>query len=86
MLTDDAELAARVRSLRSHAMTSVTWDRHRGHADSYDIVDIGFNFRLDEPRAALGHGAAAAPRRADDRAPPRRRRRYRDAAAGVAGG
>ena len=35
-------------------MTSGTWDRHRGHEDSYDVVDIGFNFRLDEPRAALG--------------------------------
>jgi dTDP-4-amino-4,6-dideoxygalactose transaminase len=53
VITDDAGLAGRVRSLRSHAMTSVTWDRHRGHADSYDIVDIGFNCRLDEPRAAL---------------------------------
>jgi dTDP-4-amino-4,6-dideoxygalactose transaminase len=54
VLTGDAELAARVRRLRSHAMTSGTWDRHRGHEDSYDVVDIGFNFRLDEPRAALG--------------------------------
>ena len=54
VVTDDAEFAAKVRSLRSHAMTTVTWDRHRGHADSYDIVDIGFNYRLDEPRAALG--------------------------------
>ena len=42
-----------MRSLRSHAMTSVTWDRHRGHAESYDIVDVGFNYRMDEPRAAL---------------------------------
>jgi dTDP-4-amino-4,6-dideoxygalactose transaminase len=47
------ELAAKVRSLRSHAMTSVTWDRHRGYAESYDVVDVGFNYRLDEPRAAL---------------------------------
>jgi dTDP-4-amino-4,6-dideoxygalactose transaminase len=54
VLTADADLAARVRLLRSHAMTSGTWDRHRGHEDSYDVVDIGFNFRLDEPRAALG--------------------------------
>jgi dTDP-4-amino-4,6-dideoxygalactose transaminase len=53
VLSDDDALAARVRSLRSHAMTSVTWDRHRGHAESYDIVDIGFNFRMDEPRAAI---------------------------------
>ena len=52
--TADEALAAKVRSLRSHAMTSVTWDRHRGHAESYDIVDVGFNYRMDEPRAALG--------------------------------
>ena len=52
--TDDDDLAARARLLRQHAMTSNTWDRHRGHGDSYDVVDIGFNFRLDEPRAALG--------------------------------
>jgi dTDP-4-amino-4,6-dideoxygalactose transaminase len=52
--TGDEELATRVRLLRSHAMTSSTWDRHRGHDPAYDIVDIGFNFRLDEPRAALG--------------------------------
>jgi dTDP-4-amino-4,6-dideoxygalactose transaminase len=54
VLTADQEIAKRVRLLRSHAMTSGTWDRHRGHEDSYDVVDIGFNFRLDEPRAALG--------------------------------
>ena len=54
VLTGDAALADRVRLLRSHAMTSGTWDRHHGHEDSYDIVDVGFNFRLDEPRAALG--------------------------------
>jgi dTDP-4-amino-4,6-dideoxygalactose transaminase len=54
VVTADEELAARVRSLRSHTMTSVTWDRHRGHAESYDITGIGFNFRIDEPRAALG--------------------------------
>lgn len=50
----DEAVAARVRLLRSHAMTSGTWDRHRGHAASYDIVDIGYNARLDEARAALG--------------------------------
>jgi dTDP-4-amino-4,6-dideoxygalactose transaminase len=54
VLTRNDEYARRVRLLRSHAMTSGTWDRHRGHEDSYDVVGIGFNFRLDEPRAALG--------------------------------
>ncbi len=52
--TVDEGLAERVRLLRSHAMTSSTWDRHRGHDPAYDVVDVGFNYRLDEPRAALG--------------------------------
>jgi dTDP-4-amino-4,6-dideoxygalactose transaminase len=47
------EHAARLKLLRSHALTSGTWDRHRGHSAGYDVVDIGFNLRMDEPRAAL---------------------------------
>lgn len=54
VITSDPDMEATVRSLRSHAMTSVTWDRHRGYARSYDVVDTGYNFRIDEPRAALG--------------------------------
>jgi dTDP-4-amino-4,6-dideoxygalactose transaminase len=53
VVTDDDQVAERVRRLRSHALTSTTWDRHRGHADTYDVVEIGFNYRIDEPRAAL---------------------------------
>src|SRR5262249_11726172 len=34
-------------------MTTLTWDRHRGHASGYDVVALGFNYRMDEPRAAL---------------------------------
>jgi len=52
--TGDEALAARVRLLRSHGMTAVSWDRARGHASGYDVVELGFNHRLDEPRAALG--------------------------------
>ncbi|MBV8599266.1 MAG: DegT/DnrJ/EryC1/StrS family aminotransferase, partial [Actinobacteria bacterium] len=32
----------------------LTWDRHRGHASSYDVVATGFNYRFDELRAAIG--------------------------------
>jgi dTDP-4-amino-4,6-dideoxygalactose transaminase len=52
--TDDDRVAAEVRLLRSHGMTTVSWDRHRGHAAGYDVVALGFNYRMDEPRAALG--------------------------------
>jgi dTDP-4-amino-4,6-dideoxygalactose transaminase len=54
VVTNDDELAERLRLLRSHGMTTLTWDRHRGHAHSYDVVEHGFNYRLDEVRAAVG--------------------------------
>ncbi len=54
IVTNDDELAAQLRLLRSHGMTTLTWDRHRGHAHSYDVVAQGFNYRLDELRAAMG--------------------------------
>ena len=55
VVTAEERVADRIRLLRSHAMTSVTWDRHRGHAETYDVIDLGFNYRLDEPRAAMAH-------------------------------
>lgn len=60
--TDDEAVAARVRSLRGHALTSGTWDRHRGHSAGYDVVDIGFNYRMDEARAALALAMLSRPR------------------------
>ncbi len=54
LVTDDDALADRFRLLRSHGMTSLTWDRHQGHAWSYDVVTTGYNYRIDEIRSALG--------------------------------
>jgi dTDP-4-amino-4,6-dideoxygalactose transaminase len=54
VVTNDDALAEKIRLLRSHGMTTLTWDRHRGHAHSYDVVAQGFNYRLDEIRAAIG--------------------------------
>ena len=54
IVTDRQDLADRIRLLRSHGMTSVTWDRHEGRAHSYDVVALGFNYRIDELRSALG--------------------------------
>lgn len=55
MITTNREnLAESIKLLRSHGMTSLTLDRHRGHASSYDVVLQGYNYRFDEIRAALG--------------------------------
>lgn len=54
LVTDNDKLAEKMRILRSHGMTTLTWDRHHGHASTYDVVDLGYNYRIDELRAALG--------------------------------
>lgn len=53
VVTHDDDLAERMRLLRSHGMTTLSWDRHRGHASGYDVTALGFNYRIDEPRAVL---------------------------------
>jgi dTDP-4-amino-4,6-dideoxygalactose transaminase len=53
LATDSDEVAARARSLRSNGMSSNTWDRHTQRTDTYDIYELGFNYRIDDPRAAL---------------------------------
>ena len=58
--TNDDDLAARVRLLRSHGMTTMSWDRFSGHARSYDVPVVGFNYRMDDLRAALGRTQLAA--------------------------
>jgi dTDP-4-amino-4,6-dideoxygalactose transaminase len=52
--TDDDALAEKIRLMRSHGMTTLTYDRHQGHAFSYDVVALGYNFRIDEIHSALG--------------------------------
>jgi dTDP-4-amino-4,6-dideoxygalactose transaminase len=53
LCTDSDEVAGRVRRLRSQGMTATTIDRHRGSAMSYDVVELGFNYRFDDLRASL---------------------------------
>ena len=48
------ELAERLGWLRSHGMTTLTLDRHKGHAFGYDVVALGYNYRMSELNAALG--------------------------------
>jgi dTDP-4-amino-4,6-dideoxygalactose transaminase len=54
IVTGKNQLAKRLRLLRSHGMTSMTLNRHRGHAHSYDVVELGYNYRMTEISAALG--------------------------------
>jgi dTDP-4-amino-4,6-dideoxygalactose transaminase len=53
LVTDDDDYATRARLLRSHGMTSVSYDRATGHATRYDVQDLGYNYRLDDIRASI---------------------------------
>jgi len=59
LTTGDERLAARARLLRSHGMTTASYDRFRGHAHGYDVTALGFNYRLDDVRAAIGRAQLA---------------------------
>jgi len=52
--TEDDALSKKIRLMRSHGMTSLTLDRYKGHAFSYDVIELGYNYRIDEIRSALG--------------------------------
>ena len=53
LITNNESMAAKARLLRSHGMTTMSYQRASGHATSYDIVDLGYNFRLDDIRASI---------------------------------
>jgi dTDP-4-amino-4,6-dideoxygalactose transaminase len=52
--TNDKKLAQNIRLCRSHGMTTLTWERHIRKAISYDVLDLGYNYRMTELAAALG--------------------------------
>ncbi len=51
--TNRKDIADNVRLMRSHGMTSLSYDRARGHATEYDVVARGYNYRMDDIRSAL---------------------------------
>jgi dTDP-4-amino-4,6-dideoxygalactose transaminase len=54
VVTRDPALFQKCKNLRSHGMTVASFDRMAGRANTYDVVEPGLNYRLDEMRAALG--------------------------------
>lgn len=54
LVTNNEEYYERAKLLRSHGMTSMSYDRSRGHSTAYDVVDLGYNYRIDDMRAAIG--------------------------------
>jgi perosamine synthetase len=52
--TNDAKIHKRLQLLREHGMNKTAIQRELSATWSYDVVDLGYNYRLTEPQAALG--------------------------------
>jgi dTDP-4-amino-4,6-dideoxygalactose transaminase len=50
----DPAVLARIRQMRSHGMTAGTLERLSGRALTYDVTLLGYNYRMDDLRAAIG--------------------------------
>jgi dTDP-4-amino-4,6-dideoxygalactose transaminase len=54
LVTNNLEYFEKAKLLRSHGMTSLSYERSRGYSTGYDVVDFGYNYRMDDIRASIG--------------------------------
>ena len=54
VFAQDASVLERVRQMRGHGMTTGTFQRLSSSISTYDVTCLGFNYRMDELRAAIG--------------------------------
>jgi perosamine synthetase len=52
--TDDAELAAKLRTFRGHGISGDFRQREKAGSWVYDMTELGYNFRLSDLQCALG--------------------------------
>jgi len=52
--TQNKELYEKLKKLRSHGMSTLSFDRYKGRAVSYDVESPGLNYRINEIGSALG--------------------------------
>ena len=54
LVTNNPQLFERAKLLRSHGMTTISYERAKGHSTAYDVVELGYNYRMDDIRASIG--------------------------------
>jgi dTDP-4-amino-4,6-dideoxygalactose transaminase len=54
LITNNTELFKSAKLLRSHGMTSLSYERGKGHTTEYDVIKLGYNYRMDDIRASIG--------------------------------
>jgi dTDP-4-amino-4,6-dideoxygalactose transaminase len=54
LVTNCSDTYEKAKLLRSHGMTTLSYERAKGHSTTYDVVELGYNYRMDDIRAAIG--------------------------------
>ena len=54
LITNNDEYAKRAKLLRSHGMTTMSYERAKGHSTVYDVIELGYNYRMDDIRSSIG--------------------------------
>ena len=54
LITNNQQYADRCKLLRSHGMTSMSYDRAKGHSTAYDVIELGYNYRMDDIHSSIG--------------------------------
>ena len=54
LVTNNQEYFETAKLLRSHGMTSISYERAKGHSTKYDVVALGYNYRMDDIHSAIG--------------------------------
>ena len=54
LVTNSPEYYEQAKLLRSHGMTSLSYERSKGHSTGYDVISAGYNYRMDDIRASIG--------------------------------
>ena len=54
IITNSKNISEKIKNYRNHGITKTLSQRYMGKPWEYDVVEPGYNFRLDEIRSALG--------------------------------
>lgn len=54
LVTYNEDYYTKAKLIRSHGMTTLSYERSKGHSTSYDVVDLGYNYRMDDIHSTIG--------------------------------
>lgn len=53
LVTNNRDYFEKGMLLRSHGMTTLSYERSTGHSTTYDVVELGYNYRIDDIHSAI---------------------------------